>query len=77
MYCYDVSMENIMEIKSGLDLGLDISAVAGDEVATDAGDIQPFQCPFPEDLAGFGVLLELEFDGCACDDEIPYEVAFT
>ena len=66
-------MENIKG--SGLDLGLDVSAVAGDEVAADAGDVQPLQSPLPQHLAGLGVLLQLEFDARPRHDQVPHQVA--
>ena len=62
-------------MESRLDLCLDVPAVAGDEVAADASDVQPLQSPFPEDLARFGVLLQLEFYTGASYDQVPNEVA--
>lgn len=66
-------MENIKG--SGLYLGLDVSAVAGDEVAADAGDVQPLQSPLTQHLASLGVLLQLEFDARPRHDQVPHQVA--
>lgn len=44
-------------MRSSFDLGLDVSAVSRDEVATDARDVQPLQSPLSEHFGSFGVLL--------------------